>query len=109
MKREIKTGDVVKHFKFETISKEEQAANKYLYVVRGFATHTETGERLVIYQALYAPFEYYARPIEMFTGEVNKERYPNIYQKYRFELMNEQKGMQNDAYEDIRIAVQSTT
>ncbi len=89
MKREIKTGDVVKHFKFETISKEEQAANKYLYVVRGFATHTETGERLVIYQALYAPFEYYARPIEMFTGEVNKERYPNIYQKYRFELMNE--------------------
>lgn len=78
-------GNIVKHFKRETLSDMEMESNEYLYQIKGFAIHTETGEKLVIYQALYSPFETYARPVEMFLGEVDRLKYPNINQKYRFE------------------------
>ena len=78
-------GNIVKHFKRETLSDKEMESNKYLYQIKGFAIHTETGEKLVIYQALYSPFETYARPVEMFCGEVDRLKYPNIKQKFRFE------------------------
>lgn len=79
------TGDIVKHFKYETLTDEEKVTNKYLYIIRGFATHTETGELLVIYQALYGDFETYARPAKMFLSEVDHMKYADIEQKYRFE------------------------
>ncbi len=78
-------GNIVKHFKRETLSDKEMKSNKYLYQIKGFAIHTETGEKLVIYQALYSPFETYARPAEMFCGKVDRLKYPNINQKFRFE------------------------
>ena len=77
-------GDIVKHFKRETV-KDYYNDNKYLYQIKGFAKHTETNEEFVIYQALYQPFETHARPYEMFMDKVDKDKYPNIKQKYRFE------------------------
>ena len=81
-KRDILVGDVVQHFKREWADKN---TSEYLYRVLAFAQHTETGEKLVIYQALYAPFKTCARPYAMFMSEVDREKYPEAQQKYRFE------------------------
>ncbi len=83
--RNLNVGDVVRHFKYETLSEEEKRENKYTYVIRAFARHTETEEELVVYQALYGDFGTYARPKTMFLGEVDREKYPDIKQRYRFE------------------------
>ncbi len=80
--RDICVGDIVQHFKREWVSSD---TSEYLYKVLEFAQHTETGERLVIYQALYAPFKVCARPYAMFMSEVDRKKYPDIRQKYRFE------------------------
>ncbi|MBQ8218366.1 MAG: DUF1653 domain-containing protein [Bacilli bacterium] len=78
---------VVKHFKRELVSEEElkNDPNKYLYEILGTAVHTETEEKLVIYRALYGDKQLYARPETMFNSKVDREKYPNIKQEYRFE------------------------
>lgn len=87
IQRDIRVGDIVQHFKREWVSAE---TSEYLYKVLAFATHTETEESFVIYQALYAPFKVYARPYAMFMSEVDKEKYPDIRQKYRFERLQQE-------------------
>ena len=83
--RTFTPGDIVTHFKRETLSPEDYNANKYLYKIIGVAEHTETKEKMMVYQALYGDFGTYVRPYEMFVSEVDKEKYPDIEQKYRFE------------------------
>ena len=80
----FRVGDIVRHFKRE---KSDPKSAEYLYRILAFATHTETGERLVIYQALYPPFKTCARPCSMFVSEVDRDKYPDIKQRYRFEVV----------------------
>ena len=70
----IKIHGVYKHFKGD------------LYLVEDIIYHSETKEKMVAYRALYGDNRLWCRPYNMFISEVDHEKYPNVKQKYRFEL-----------------------
>ena len=76
MERVIEVGKIYKHFKGHVVS------------VIAIAKHTETEESLVIYKHL-GTNDIWARPYNMFNSLVEKEKYPNVNQEYRFEEVDE--------------------
>lgn len=85
--RRFYQGDIVKHFKRQS---DRIDPMNYLYKIIGEAEHTESKEKLMVYQALYGDKKVYARPYDMFMGEVDHEKYPEINQIYRFEKVSKE-------------------
>ncbi len=73
---EIKLNGIYKHFKGD------------FYLVLDVAIDSETNKKVVIYRALYGENLLYVRDYDMFLSEVDHVKYPEVKQKYRFELQD---------------------
>lgn len=69
----VNAGEFYKHFKGQ------------LYQVRALAENSEDNTPMVVYQAMYTPFKIWVRPLSMFLEKLDKEKYPDAAQEYRFE------------------------
>lgn len=76
LERKIKVKHLYKHFKGN------------LYFVEDIASGSEDNLEYVIYRALYGDYKLYIRPLDMFLSEVDRDKYPDTEQKYRFEELN---------------------
>lgn len=90
----FRSGDIVQHFKRTMLTEQELKDNPtaYLYEIIGYGIHTETHEEYVVYKTLYTLRdvhcgEIYIRPKEMFESLTDIEKYPNMKQSHRFEVV----------------------
>jgi hypothetical protein len=79
--REIVVGGLYRHFKGRE------------YRILMIANDSETNnddepKKVVVYQAQYGDNKIWVRDYDMFLSEVDKEKYPEVSQKYRFELID---------------------
>jgi len=74
--QEVKIHGVYRHFKGK------------LYLVEDIIYHSETEEKMVAYRALYGDGRLWCRPYDAFLSEVDHQKYPDVKQKYRFELQS---------------------
>lgn len=72
--RKIKINGIYRHFKGD------------YYLVLAKAINSETLEEYVVYRALYGNNDLWIRPLTLFLSEVDHKKYPNIKEKYKFEL-----------------------
>lgn len=77
MNNNPKPNDIYRHFKGS------------LYKIITLAIHSETGEQMAVYQALYGNYQVYVRPLSMFLEKIDKAKYPDADQEYRFERMSQ--------------------
>ena len=80
---ELKINRVYKHFKGD------------YYLVVDVAKDSETKEKYVVYRKLYDDGSLWIRPLKMFLSEVDHEKYPDVKQKYRFQLQEIESKAQN--------------
>lgn len=84
-------GQIYKHFKGS------------LYRIVAIAVHTETSDKLVVYQSIEKPERVFARPLDMFMSEVDRLRYPLVKAKYRFTLLVEAEVVEEDSEPETEV------
>lgn len=75
--RELEIHSIYRHFKGK------------FYYVEGLAEHSETGEQLVVYRQAYGEKKLYVRPLAMFLSPVDRKKYPDVEQEFRFEVVRQ--------------------
>ena len=80
----LRPGDIIQHFKRELLA---DPGETDLDQIVSWARHSESDERYVVYRALYGTQETWVRPYAMFMGEVDRQKYPQVRQRWRFELV----------------------
>ena len=79
------------HYKKQMVGRRYKHFKGGVYVVADIAVHSETDELMVIYKTFLQPGQVWARPLSMFLSEVDKEKYPDVEQVYRFEQLSYEK------------------